>query len=1117
MLKALKKDSIKEIKVNFKRFISIMIMAFLGVGFYAGLRAAPPDMGRTLDAFFDKTECFDIQIMSTLGLTDDDVEKIKNIDGVDKVVPIYSEDVFAEISDDKQIIKLLQYSDELNHVDLVEGRLPENENECVIDNKIKIKGIKIGDTINIEEDPSYLEDDSEIEVEEANFDDEDDKEDLEEEKEKGNFKTNSLKVVGFVNSPIYLSHDRGITTIGNGSIDYYAYILKSNITNDIYTNIYVTVSGVKDLNSSEDEYKEKIKELKDRIDSIKEEREDARYNSIVGEANEKLADAEKTLEEEKAKALKEIKDAEKEIADGKKEIADNEKKIKDAENTLNSEISSAQNQITEGYNKLIASEIELNEAQRQFEETLKQNNISMEMLNSMAANYDSNLNELNTNINMINQKIKELTITLETLKSMQNVNHMENVTPQDYSGQIAQISATIENLKITLTELNTKKTQLEGMYALVSASKQLESGRAEINNGYSTLDSAQRELNNKHSEALKEIEDGRKELNKGKNKIKDAEIELADGKKEFDEKILDAEKKLIDARQKVKDLKEAKWYIQDRFDLDGFGSYIKNLDSITAIAIVFPIVFFIIATLISLTSMTRMVEEQRTLIGTLKALGYTKSQIVYKYILFASIATIVGGFLGILTCMYTLPRIIIYLYEMMFCHMDPVVFFNFKFALVGLGTMYLCIVGATIMTMNSELKNVPAELMRPKAPKTGKRVILENIKFIWNRLSFTQKVTIRNMFRYKKRFFMTIIGIAGCTGLILAGFGLKDSISSVLDLQYDHIYHYNMYVAIKDSMTIDEQNRYMDSIKTHDEVNDVYSLYVETMSIVKGDLSYDAQLDVVKDINKFKEFITIREYKNESNEFELDDESVVISSKIADLLNIKPGDEITLRNLDMEEYKVKVKGISEHYVQHNIYMTENYYNKVVDNNDTTPNVFFIKYEGNLSEEDEQNLSEKLLADSRTVNVILVSSMKTQINNILQNLNAVVYILIVAAGLLAFVVLYNLTNINISERIRELATIKVLGFYDREVYDYITREIIILTIIGIGLGVLFGEVLTGFILKTCEIDMLRFPINIYGTSILISIGLTIVFSVIVNILTYFSLKKIDMIESLKSVE
>ena len=1116
MLRALKKDSVKEIKVNIKRFISIMIMAFLGVGFFAGLRAAPPDMGRTLDAFYDEKECFDIQIMSTLGLTDDDVENIKKVEGVDKVVPIYSEDVFAEINDDKLIIKLLEYNDDINKVDIVEGRLPENEDECIVDLKMTIRGIKVGDTLNFEEDESYLEDDSEIEVEKADFDDDDEKP-VEEEKDTGNFKHYSLKVVGIVNSPLYLSHDRGITNIGNGSIDYYAYINKGNITNDIYTNIYVTASGVKDLNSSEDEYKEVVKSLKDRIDSIKEEREDARYNSIIDEANEKLEDAEKTLEDEKAKALKEIKDAEKEIADGKKEIADNEKKIQDAENTLNSEIGSAQNQITEGYNKLIASEIELNEAQRKFEETLEQNNISMEMLNSMAENYDSNLNELNTNIDLINQKIKELTITLETLKSMQNVNHMENVTPQDYSEQIAQISATIENLKLTLTDLSTKKSQLEGSYALVSAAKQLENGRAEINNGYSTLDSAQRELNDKHNEALKEIEDGKKELNKAKNKIKDAEVELADGKKEFDEKILDAEKKLIDARQKVKDLKEAKWYVQDRFDLDGFGSYIKNLDSIAAIAIVFPIVFFIIATLISLTSMTRMVEEQRTLIGTLKALGYTKRQIVYKYVLFASIATIVGGILGIFTYMYTLPWIIIYLYEMMYAHMTPVVFFNFKYALIGLGTMYLCIVGATIMTTNSELKNVPAELMRPKAPKSGKRVILENIGFLWNRFSFTQKVTIRNMFRYKKRFFMTIIGIAGCTGLILAGFGLKDSISSVLDLQYDHIYHYSMYVAIKDTMTEEEQSRYMSYIKDYEEVEDVYSLYVETMTIVKGDQTYDAQLDVVKDLDDFKRFITIREYKNESNEFDLDDDSVVITSKIADLLNIKPGDEITLRNQDLEEFKVKVKGISEHYVQHNIYMTENYYNKIVGDSDTKPNVVFVKYNGELSTNDEYDLSEKLLSDSRTVNVILVSSMKSQINNILQNLNAVVYILIITAGMLAFVVLYNLTNINISERIRELATIKVLGFYDREVYDYITKEIIFLTIIGMILGVFFGEALTGFILKTCEIDMLRFPINIYGTSILISIGLTIVFSVIVNILTYFSLKKIDMIESLKSVE
>ncbi len=562
-------------------------------------------------------------------------------------------------------------------------------------------------------------------------------------------------------------------------------------------------------------------------------------------------------------------------------------------------------------------------------------------------------------------------------------------------------------------------------------------------------------------------------------------------------------------------MENPKWYIFSRKDNAGFNGISQDTENVEKLGEVFPIVFFIIATLISLTTMSRMVEEERTEIGTLKALGYNNFQIITKYIIYSFLASSIGGILGALFGLKFFPYVIISMYQMMYDISELVIEFNVYYTLLGIGIMSFCIVGASIYTAINELKSTPNELMRPKAPKPGKRVLLEKIPLIWNKLNFTQKVTIRNMFRYKKKFLMTIIGIMGCTALIITGFGLKDSISKIMDYQYIDIYNFDMLIGLKNSLTSSEISSLENELRNRDEINDTVSAYLSSSEVKYKENREDAQILVVENSEILDDVIQLKDLKS-GKKLTLNDDEVIITDKLAQLLDVKKGDEIKLLDSDNNEYTVKIGEIAEHYISHYIYITNNLYKKLY-NKEVQPNIIYAKYQKKLDENKEETLSKELLLNSKINSITLTSYLMKTMDDTLNAMNFVVYVLIVSAGLLAFIVLYNLANVNISERIRELATIKVLGFYDKEVYDYVTREIVLLTVIGILFGLVFGYFLNMFILSTCEINILRFKRIVTPLSMLISSVITIAFTIIVNYMTYFSLKKIDMIESLKSVE
>lgn len=1077
MKKALYKDAIKEIKNTYKRFISILLMAFLGVGFFAGIRATSPDMVNTLHTYYEALNVYDIQVLSTLGLTQEDVDAIKQIDGVKDVDGTYETDAIIEIEQAEIIAKVMCIED-TNQPVLLEGRMPEKSTECVVEEGF-LKGTnkKIGDTIQIE-----IEDTTNEEQEKIPY-----------------LKEKEMTIVGTVRSPLYLSQDKGTSKLGAGKINYYILIPKENINaSEVFTQIYITIENADKLITSSTAYEEKVNEIKTQIENLKEDRQQARYDKLVENANQKVEEAQATLDKEKQDAQAKIQEATQEIEDGKKEIEDGEAQLAKNEQKVQNEFANATKQIQTGKQQIEQSEKEFLEKQQQAEQQFEKLELQKQDLQTQLESVKAGLQTIDNNCEQIEQ-------------ALQNP-----LLPEEEKIKLEQQKQELEKQKASLTAT---KSQIED--GITSINTGIASGKQELQEGSNQIQQAKKELENKENQfyatkktTTAQLQTARSELEEAKQKISDGEKELQENTKEFEEKIKEAEAELVDAREKIAEIEHPKWYVLDRNANTGYVSFIQDTESVANIGKVFPIVFFIVATLISLTSMTRMVEEQRTQIGTLKALGYHKVQIAAKYIIYASLACILGGILGMSVGFVLIPKVIWMMYEMMYQISDIVLSFDWYNGSIGLILMSLCMIGATIYAAWKELVNTPATLMRPKAPKMGRRVLLERLTFIWKRLSFSQKVTIRNIFRYKKRVLMTIIGILGCTSLILAGFGLKDSISQIMPNQFEKVFSYDMQISLKSGLDKSQQEQIKQYIQSKEEVQKSIETYMSSGTVKNGDLEEDVQIIVPKEKNEIKDMIHLVDITSRQ-QIDLPEDGVCLTDKAAQLLGVQEGDIITLVDADEEEKQVKISYIVENYVSHYIYLSSQVYEELYQK-DYETNVMLIQNK-ELSTEQEDNLATDLIGQNEVATVSRISTMVKSMDDTLKSLNYVVLILIISAGLLAFVVLYNLSNVNISERIRELATIKVLGFYDKEVYSYVTRETVLLTLIGIALGLIGGYFLSYFIIDTCEINMLRFNKVVEPISYVYAALITIAFTVIVNIVTYFALKKIDMIESLKSVE
>ena len=1039
--RALRKDFYMEIRRSMGRFLSIFFIVAIGCAFFSGIRASEPDMRYSGDAYFDRKNMMDIEVISTLGLTEDDLDAIRNVDGVSAAEGGYSSDMLFTEGDNKVVVHVMSLLPSMNQVQLEEGELPEADDECALDvDYLKESSLEIGDKITL---ISGTDDDI-----------------------SDTLKNDTYTITGAVSSPEYISFQRGSTTIGNGSVTTFIAVPEESFALDVYTEIYVQSDGAKDLTAFTDAYDSRVDETEDRLEAIREDREKARYDEIMDEAQTELddaraelADAEKELEDGRAEAEKELADARRELEDGQAEVDSGRQELADAR----AQLESSRQQLTD-------SQVQIDQGQK----------------------------ELNDNIDAMNAQIDELNAAKQQYNDLAASGADDPVT-------MATLSAMYEEIQSGEAALAQAKAQIE------SAKSELASGQQQINDGWQQIADGEQEIVDGEAElenAQQEIDDGWEEYYEGE---KEAQEEIADG----EQKIADAKEELADAEAELADLEEPEWFIYDRSNLPDYTGYGENADRMRAIGQVFPAIFFLVAALISLTTMTRMVEEQRTQIGTFKALGYERHSIAGKYLGYALLATVSGSVLGILFGEKVFPYIIITAYGIMYQHMHEIMLpYNIQYGLGAAAAALASTLLATLLACYKELREQAAELMRPPAPKQGQRVLLERVRFIWKRLNFSWKASVRNLVRYKKRLFMTVFGIGGCMALMLVGFGLKDSIFAIVDIQYGEIQLYDGNIILEDDITDEEKERLIAELEKDELMTGAAEGLLTQVSVGSGEEWHDVYLDVPEDVDRFPEFVTLQDRMTDAV-YTLDDSGAILTEKMATELDVEPGDAITIRDDDLGDLEVKVQAVCENYMGHYLYMTPGYYEEVYG---SAPdyNCIFYKTADRITEEAER-IGEEALAVPGALSVSYTTDLKEQVDNMLGALDSVIAVLIISAGMLAFVVLYNLNNISITERQRELATLKVLGFYNNEVTMYVYRENILLTFLGALFGIVLGKILHRFIIVTVEIESVMFGRNIDLSSFVYAFLLTLLFSLLVNGAMYFKLKKIDMVESLKSVE
>lgn len=1079
------KDIFREIKISLGRFLSILCIVAIGVAFFAGIKASAPDMKNSADTYFDKHNVQDIQVYSTIGLTKKDVAAIKRIKGVKSVQPNFSMDTLSQIDSTQMVIKVISYGidQKMNKIRVVEGRMPERENECLIEASSatnKLYGtFHIGDTIKLQSGTD--------------------------EALSKSLKHTKYKIVGTCYNPNYLSYEKGSSNIGSGTVNSFIYIQNTNVLKDYYTEVDVCVKGAKDLDCYSDEYFDVVDPVLKKIKKISNKQIDAHIQSYQSELDEKKQEANDKFND----AENQFNDAQNKIDSGLAEIQSNELKLQDSKN-----------QINQGWNeyyanvKVLDNIPTLQNAIAQIEESEKK---LPELLNQKEQ-AENGLNQINAVIDDLYAQRKMIQDSIDLIDMA--IEKAQNTPSTDEQTEALKIKL-IENLKNTKTYLEgklatidqtiAKKAELEAIIPQIQDGinqiQAASSKKAELQSQLNQLLSAKNQLNNAYSSLV----DGQAQYEDGVSKIEDAKTELNKSieqltlsKAEFNIQKHDALKELSDAQLEI-DKMEGKWIVLDRDSHYSYRDYGACADRMDGIAKVFPVFFFLVAALVCMTTMTRMVDEQRNEMGTLKALGYSKLQIASKYLIYALVASILGSVLGCSLGMYLFPTVIFNAWNTLY-NIDQIKFlFQPGLILLASGSVTGITLLATLYSIYSELIEMPSQLMRPKAAKAGKKILLERISFIWKRLSFLRKVTARNIFRYKKRFFMTIIGIAGCSALLVAGFGINDSISDIVNQQYNVIYHYDATVAAK-------TNEITSQIQSLKGVKDVYEEdhLAVTTKIENKDIS--TTVHIISNDKKFKDFCTLF---NGKKEFDLDDSSVLISQKMATKLNKKAGDTIKFKDANNKVIKAKIKGVFRNYVGHHIYASETLY-KSWNTNAKTTHTYLIKSK-KTTKKFERNLGNKIMNVDGVQSVTFYSSLQKNFKDMIKSISYIVVVLVISAACLAFVVLYNLSNVNISERKREIATIKVLGFTRKEVDAYINRETILLTILGSLIGLGIGVGLHHLIMNLAEMDDIMFGRTINSISYVISFVMTIGFNAIINLFMHRKLNKIQMVESLKAVE
>ncbi|MDL2327112.1 ABC transporter permease [Ruminococcaceae bacterium OttesenSCG-928-A11] len=1125
------------------RFIAIFAISALGAGFYAGLKGTGPDMKATADRYYAAQHLADFTLQSTLGFTDGDVDALAAEAGVGQVMPGYALDLLVEHPEGSEAVHFVSLPEHCGGDDpawlsrpvVVAGRLPAAADECVVDSA---SGYAIGDTISLsgENDPDTL--------------------DL--------MAQNAFTVVGRAESPSYIAFQRGNTNIGNGRVSFFAYLTPAAFDQTAYTLISLAAADADGLSAFSEGYAGAADDLEATLEALAPVRAQARYDEIYAEglaeltdARAELADGRAEADEKLAEAWQEILDAEAEIADGWVKVRENEQKLADAEG----ELADGQKAYDDGLASLQSGEGQYHSGLAAYQQGLAKYKAALAEYGERKAQVDA-----------IAPGITGLPdATAGALAALEGGDHAgfaelaavaltgagggagllgqsEDPAAQQAAGavnaligeaaaalgqqpvpdfataaaKLQQIStyhpAMAGALAATQAALDEGKAALDASARTLADSKaQLDAAKAAIDAGYAALPEAAQKL----ADGKAEIADGRRQLAEARAELADAERELADGKAEYAAEqadayaeIAEAEAEIADGQQALDDLEPPEWYIRPRGSNPGYSGFASDAERIDAIAVVIPVFFFLVAALVCLTSMTRMVEEQRGFIGTMKALGYQPFSIAGKYLIYAAFASLSGAVLGVVVGLVVFPMAIWQAYGMMYIMPELSLFNSPVLAVTSAAACVLVTTAATLAACLGELRSVPAQLMRPRPPRAGKRVFLEHIGPLWRRMNFMQKVTVRNLFRYKKRFFMTVIGVSGCTALLLTGFGLGDSISGIVPRQYGGIELYTVQAALTEPSDSTAATALNETWPQYGQALYTMEALVDAHSDGGSSAGMTVYLFVPEKPEDLTRFISLHDRKTQAPLAFPADGGVVITEKLADRLKVAAGDRFEVARAGEKPVALTVAGVTENYVYNYIYMPPAQHAQLFGE---APEYTGLLMNLNPDAPAPEAVVSALLEAKPVAGAVDIGAMTDQLNDMFESLNAVVWVVIAAAALLAFVVLYNLTNINITERTREIATLKVLGFRPGEVSAYVYRENLVLTLIGTAFGLVLGVFLHDFVTVTAEVDEVMFRRTIEPLSYLYSVVFTILCGVVVNLVMQRRLNRIDMVESLKSIE
>lgn len=1008
------KNTLMKIRKTSGRYLSLFLIILVGVGFFAGVRVSAPDLRATLSNYNQEFQLMDLKVVSTMGLTDDDVAAIADLPGVASAIPSYSLDALAG----ENVVRVHGLLSDVNTVNLTGGRLPESDVECVAD----AEHYQIGDVIKLSGVDSDL-------------------------------KHVAYTVVGTVSSPLYIADDYGSTTEGAGELYAFLFVNAHNFTLDTYTEIYVKAAPAKEAVDFTTTYHALIANLTGKTEGIEEVRETARYQEIYDEAAQTIDDSEQTLNEEAASAGKTLADAKAQLDDGsaalhsaKATLAEQEAQLNATEKEQNAAFTSSREQLDAAWNQVDAA--------------LANNGLSRDTVDGQVA---------------------QLSLALNALQEQLTQYEADSAEYAALNGEIAEKTAVYHNLLTLQNTLQTLSAQEDQWTAGRTAFQdQIAAVREEIAAGKATLRQKEAELNSGYGKYHDGLSSYQTEIAEGKDKIAEAKEELAT-------------------------LAKPQWTILEREDVIAGYSDLKNgADTITAVAAVLPLFFILIVVLMTSNTMVRMIGEERNEIGALTSLGFRDAEILRGYLIYVLSATVlgvVGGyFLGCTVIPYIIANCFPYLLPPLVLEFDAVFFFLILLVAVALMS------GVTVLFCKEELKQKPAVLLRPAPPQKGQKVLLENFGLLWNHLSFTWKVTLRNIFRYKRRVFMTIIGIAGCTALLLAGFGVKDCLNGVAEVQYGDIFRYDQMIVLKDDAT--EIDPALANLLAQGGAEDPALLKQAAVTCVSEAKSLQCYLIVPEKETAFLQYYHLTAESSGEN-LRFSDQGVIVTAKIAEIYGVAPGDTLSIQNGDGSTYDLPVAAVAENYIGNYIYLNPELYQDLFGET-ATYNMIVAAVAENFS-------ASKLLDDEAIVNVTASDFILQQALQSSESLNGVVLLIVVVASLLAVIVLYNLTSINISERKREIATLKVLGFYDGETNAYIYREAFLLALLSIVIGLFLGVGLHRFLMSAIEQDAMLYFDMVKVWSYLWAFLITLVASVLMQVITYFKLKKINMIESLKSVE